>query len=110
VTVAIIAVLLSFLLPGIQSARESGRRAQCADNLKNIGLALLAYHDVYQRFPCGGWGHQWTGVPDRGTGPRQPGSWAYCTLPFIEERELHDLGKGLIGIDAIESYSQRQQS
>jgi prepilin-type N-terminal cleavage/methylation domain-containing protein/prepilin-type processing-associated H-X9-DG protein len=110
VTITIIAVLLSLLLPGIQSARESGRRVQCADNLKNLGLALLSHHEVYRKFPCGGWGHQWIGVPERGTGPGQPGGWAYSALPFIEEQELHGLGMGLTGVAAVESYSQRLQT
>lgn len=110
VTIAVIAALVSILLPGIQSARESGRRTQCANNLKNIALGLLAYHDVYEEFPCGGWGHQWVGAPDRGAGPRQPGGWIYCTLPYIEEHELHDLGSGLTGAAATSFYSQRLQT
>jgi prepilin-type N-terminal cleavage/methylation domain-containing protein/prepilin-type processing-associated H-X9-DG protein len=107
VTIAIIAILIALLLPAIQSARESGRRLQCASNLKNIGLGLLAYHDTYKEFPRGGWGHLWEGVPDRGVGIRQPGGWIYCTLPFLEERDLHDLGLGQSGAGALQAYSQR---
>lgn len=110
VMIAIIAGLASILLPGIQSARESARRIQCVDNLKNIGLGLLCYHEVYHEFPCGGWGHQWVGVPDRGAGPRQPGGWIYCTLPYVEECNLHDLGVGRSGTAAMQLYSKRLQS
>ena len=78
--------------------------------MKNIGLGLLTYHDTFTRFPCGGWGYRWVGVPDRGVGPSQPGGWIYCTLPFLEERNLHDLGSGLSGAAAVEPYSQRLQT
>jgi len=110
VTIGVIAILAALLLPAIQVARESGRRLQCADNLKNIAVGLLAYHDNYKIFPCGGWGHQWVGVPDRGVGLRQPGGWIYCILPYLEERDLHDLGFGQSGAAATTLYSQRLQT
>jgi prepilin-type N-terminal cleavage/methylation domain-containing protein/prepilin-type processing-associated H-X9-DG protein len=107
VTIAIIGVLVALLLPAVQAAREAGRRSQCTNNIKNIGLALIAYHDSYRSFPLGGWGHKWTGDPDRGNGVRQPGSWAYCVLPFVEETSLHDLGMNQSGAAAGSLYSQR---
>lgn len=53
VVIFIIGVLVSLLLPAIQSARESGRRTRCANNLKQIGLAATNFHDVYRRLPPG---------------------------------------------------------
>ncbi|MGC4007061.1 MAG: DUF1559 domain-containing protein [Pirellulales bacterium] len=93
VVIAIIGVLMAMTLPAVQSARESGRRTQCLNNLKNIALGSNQHLASQKCLPGGGWGWNWTGDPDRGFGMRQPGGWIYSLLPYLEETALHDLGK-----------------
>lgn len=80
VVIAIIAVLVALLLPAVQQAREAARRSQCKNNLKQFGLGLHNYHDVYNLLP---------------TGEQFAGSNAACRysanvglLPFIDQAPL----------------------
>ena len=94
VVIAIIGILVALLLPAIQAARESARRSQCINNLKQLGIACHLHLDSHKFFPSSGWGDWWVGCPDQGTGERQPGSWAYALLPYIEETARAGLGRG----------------
>lgn len=100
VVIAIIGVLVALLLPAIQAAREAARRNSCKNNLKQLALGCLNHESTTKHFPTGGWGHDWIGDADRGSGQDQPGGWIYNVLPFIEEGAKHALpadgDKGLI--------------
>jgi prepilin-type N-terminal cleavage/methylation domain-containing protein/prepilin-type processing-associated H-X9-DG protein len=78
VVIAIIGILVALLLPAIQAARESARRAQCINNLKQVGVALQNYHDTYKQLPVGAYSCC-------------QGTWQAAMLPFIEEQQLADM-------------------
>jgi prepilin-type N-terminal cleavage/methylation domain-containing protein/prepilin-type processing-associated H-X9-DG protein len=85
VVMAIIAVLIGLLLPAVQKVREASARTQCANNLKQIGLALHAYHDANQSFPQA---YTLLPTPDptapAGTGTYGPGAFV-LVLPYLEQ-------------------------
>jgi prepilin-type N-terminal cleavage/methylation domain-containing protein/prepilin-type processing-associated H-X9-DG protein len=91
VVIAIIGVLVALLLPAVQAAREAARRMSCANNLKNIGLAMQNYHDTYQAFPIG------VSNTTAGNGNGANGNWTWPAriLPYLEQGPLFDqLGVG----------------
>ncbi|MCB1015065.1 MAG: DUF1559 domain-containing protein, partial [Acidimicrobiales bacterium] len=84
VVIAIIGILVSLLLPSVQAAREAGRRLQCTNNLRQIGLSLHNHHDAHQAFPAGA-----TAGP--GLGLSQGISTHGHFLPYIEQQSIYDL-------------------
>jgi len=84
VVIAIIGVLVALLMPAVQVARESARRTQCANNLKQIGLAQHAYHDTFKSFPSG----YLSGVDSAGNDTGPGWGWAALTLPQMEQQNL----------------------
>lgn len=95
VVIAVISILIALLLPAVQAAREAARMIECKNHLKQIGLAWEHHHAAQKFYPTGGWGPTWAGDPDHGFDKRQPGGWAYNSLPYLEEVPIHELGKGL---------------
>jgi prepilin-type N-terminal cleavage/methylation domain-containing protein/prepilin-type processing-associated H-X9-DG protein len=87
VVIAIIAVLIALLLPAVQSAREAARRAQCVNNLKQVGLALHNYHSVFDNFPPGSlWGRS----EDGSTANNRDFSAQVRLLGFTEQPALYN--------------------
>ena len=95
VVITIIGILMSLLLPAVQSARESARSLQCSNNVKQLALGSLEHVSTTGFFPSGGWGWNWAGDPDRGFGLKQPGGWLYSVLPFIDQKNIWSLGTGI---------------
>ena len=87
VVIFIIAILIALLMPAVQSTREAARRIQCANKLKQVGLALLHYHGSYRIFPPG---MQYAaGEPVRSS-PNFGPNWVIMVLPFLDQQNLYD--------------------
>jgi len=82
VVIAIIAVLIALLLPAVQQAREAARRAQCKNNLKQIGIALHTYHDSLLCFPAG--------FTTSNAYPADQSAWSWIAmiLPYLDQAPL----------------------
>lgn len=116
VALAVVGILLSLLLPAVQVAREGARRVECANHLRQVGLAMHGHHDAHGVFPSNGGTDQeqtiesaaggtvsvythdhdvnqtfYWGVGDPRLQPKeQVGSWAFAILPFLDARHIHE--------------------
>ena len=116
VVISIISLLISLLLPAVQGAREAARRMQCSNHLRQLGLAIQHHVTVYACVPGNGgytdesriksttgemvqistddlhaqmFFHWGVGMPGK-LPAKQPGSWAYAILPFVEQESAYD--------------------
>jgi prepilin-type N-terminal cleavage/methylation domain-containing protein len=100
VVIAIIAILIALLLPAVQQAREAARRTQCKNNLKQLGLAIHNYHDVYNLIPMGS---------GNNGGPAGRRHSAYVgLLPYFEQAALFQLissGGTAASVNGTQNYA-----
>jgi prepilin-type N-terminal cleavage/methylation domain-containing protein len=88
VVIGLLAILAAIVLPAIQYARESTRKTQCKNNLRQIALATKMYHDTQRRFPTGYF------ILYSGVGPdSRAWSWLARILPYAEEKVLYNEGR-----------------
>src|SRR5205823_8972232 len=88
VVIAIVAILIGLLVPAVQQVRAAANRAQCQNNLKQLGLACHMHHDVYKRFPPG---YTAFAPYSNGATDTSPGwGWAAYLLPYLEQRNLYN--------------------
>jgi prepilin-type N-terminal cleavage/methylation domain-containing protein len=88
VVIAIIGILVALLLPAVQQARESARRTQCKNNMRNIGLAMHNYHDSHQQLPPG----YIAKIPQNITSSeRSLWSWGALLLPQLDQSPLYQV-------------------
>ncbi|QDT46900.1 hypothetical protein Pan258_09250 [Symmachiella dynata] len=87
VVIAVLGILIALLLPAIQQVRESARRMQCSNNLRQIGIAFHNYESTYRVFPKGGAGV--AHLTDPGIRSRWTLSWGAALLPYLDQQSLY---------------------
>jgi prepilin-type N-terminal cleavage/methylation domain-containing protein/prepilin-type processing-associated H-X9-DG protein len=108
VVIAIIGLLIALLLPAVQAAREAARRAQCSNNLKQIGVAMHNYHGVHDTFPPG----YVTAVVNDPVAPEIGPGWGWATMLLnqLEQRPLYGATNFDLAITAPASQTVRAAS
>ncbi len=89
VVIAIIGVLVGLLLPAVQMAREAGRRTQCSNNLKNLGLATANFETAKKNYP--GMQNLFGAVGSGNSKTGKVGTWLIALAPYVEQQALRDI-------------------
>lgn len=111
IVITIIGILIALLLPAVQSAREAARRASCANNLHQMGVALHQHHDSKQKFPIGSKEMRWLRNAD-GSLKHPNGvqiAWSALLLPYLEQVSLHNEVDFSKGFDSPENAAAAAQ-
>jgi prepilin-type N-terminal cleavage/methylation domain-containing protein/prepilin-type processing-associated H-X9-DG protein len=97
VVITIIGILIALLLPAVQAAREAARKAQCCNNMKQLGLALHMYHEARGTFP--------PAEDDPKTGSGEGWAWSMWMLPFVEQATIFDALDKSIGYNNYTAHN-----
>ena len=98
VTIAIIGILIGLLVPAVQKVRESASRVTCQNNMKQIGLAVHAYHGAQQKFPVGAKNDR----PVPLTAPRT--TYLLELYPYLEQQATYDRFDRNVKIATLDAY------
>ena len=98
VVIAIVGILISLLLPAVQSTRGAAQRTQCQNNLRQIGLALQSHHAAFNAFPVGC-------IEFRRSGTGRQLAWSAFLLPYLEQQAVFDLIDTSKPFDSVENKS-----
>lgn len=104
VVIAIIGVLVGLLLPAVQAARDSARRMQCSNNLKQVGLAVLNYESSKKKFPAGS-----RAKTDANQDGPYWSTWTIDVLPYMEQAGLHARWNPTVHLEDVKNRDIKQQ-
>jgi prepilin-type N-terminal cleavage/methylation domain-containing protein len=110
VVIAIIGILVALLLPAVQAAREAARRTQCQNNLKQIGVAMLNFHDGKKAYPSAGTNNDDYYYTDPAIGAKsgiERFGWAFQILPYMEETNIYQPAKSHRGMEEVAEFNKR---
>ena len=93
VVIAIIAILIGLLLPAVQKVRQAADRASCGNNLHQLAIAMLAYHDTAKQFPVGQYNYLESNTPSNWI----RACWVHFLLPYIEQNNLYQVYNATAG-------------
>src|SRR5882757_2586041 len=110
VVIAIIGTLVALLLPAVQAAREAARRSQCQNNLKQIGIAMLNFHETKKAYPTAGTNsddYYYTDPKVAATAGFERFGWGFQILPYMEESNIYQPAKSHRGMEEVPEFNKR---